>query len=173
MVREQTCCFTGHRELPVWGRKQLAAKLEATITGLIDRGIIFYGAGGARGFETLSTLVEKGISGGDSAARTLHMLTYQGRDSWIAESLLEKRMWVDVNDYPALQACVENDAVDVAKLLLDGGMDFDQYRQRYPNSVNSETIQALEEHWNGICSQTQEQEPELEGSPEMGGITFA
>lgn len=54
MVREQTCCFTGHRELPVWGRKQLAAKLEATITGLIDRGIIFYGAGGARGFDTLA-----------------------------------------------------------------------------------------------------------------------
>ena len=51
MVREQICCFTGHRELPVWGRKQLAAKLEATITGLIDRGIIFYGAGGARGFD--------------------------------------------------------------------------------------------------------------------------
>ena len=47
MVREQTCCFTGHRELPVWGRKQLAAKL-------IDRGIIFYGAGGARGFDTLA-----------------------------------------------------------------------------------------------------------------------
>ena len=54
MVREQTCCFTGHRELPVWGQKQLAAKLEATITGLIDRGIIFYGAGGARGFDTLA-----------------------------------------------------------------------------------------------------------------------
>lgn len=54
MVREQTCCFTGHRELPVWERKQLAAKLEATITGLIDRGIIFYGAGGARGFDTLA-----------------------------------------------------------------------------------------------------------------------
>jgi hypothetical protein len=51
MVREQTCCFTGHRELPVWGREELAAKLEATITGLIDRGIRFYGAGGARGFD--------------------------------------------------------------------------------------------------------------------------
>ena len=54
MVREQTCCFTGHRELPVWGRKQLAAKLEATITGLIDRGITFYGAGGALGFDCLA-----------------------------------------------------------------------------------------------------------------------
>ena len=53
-MREQTCCFTGHRELPVWGREQLAEKLEDTITGLIDRGIRFYGAGGARGFDTLA-----------------------------------------------------------------------------------------------------------------------
>lgn len=53
-MRKQACCFTGHRELPVWGRKQLAAKLEVTITGLIDRGILFYGAGGARGWDALA-----------------------------------------------------------------------------------------------------------------------
>ena len=53
-MRTETCCFTGHRELPVWGRKELAAKLEDTIIGLIDRGIRFYGAGGARGFDTVA-----------------------------------------------------------------------------------------------------------------------
>lgn len=53
-MRTETCCFTGHRELPVWGRKELAAKLEETIIGLIDRGIRFYGAGGARGWDTLA-----------------------------------------------------------------------------------------------------------------------
>ena len=61
-------------------------------------------------YEMLSTLVEKGISGGGSAARTLHMLTYEGRNSWIAEELLEKRMWVDPNDHGALYACMENGA---------------------------------------------------------------
>lgn len=53
-MREQTCCFTGHRELPVWERKQLTAKLENTITALINRGILFYEAGGARGWDTLA-----------------------------------------------------------------------------------------------------------------------
>ena len=53
-MREQTCCFTGHRELPVWERTRLTAKLEETITVLIDRGILFYGAGGARGWDTLA-----------------------------------------------------------------------------------------------------------------------
>mgnify|MGYP001032848939 CR=1 FL=1 len=104
----------------------------------------------------LSTLVEKGISGGDSAERTLHMLTYEGRNSWIAEDLLEKRMWVDVNDYRTLNACVENGAVDVAKLLLDGGMDFEQYRQRFPDSGSPDVIQALTEHWNELQTQAQE-----------------
>lgn len=53
-MRERTCCFTGHRELPVWGRKKLATKLENTIIDLIDRGIQCYMAGGARGFDTLA-----------------------------------------------------------------------------------------------------------------------
>ncbi len=104
----------------------------------------------------LSMLVEKGISGGPDAWRIMHMLTNEGRNSWIAENLLEKRMWVDINDYHALNACVKNGAVDVAKLLLDGGMDFGQYRQRFPNSGSPDTIQVLEEHWNELQAQAQE-----------------
>nr|WP_325240132.1 ankyrin repeat domain-containing protein [uncultured Oscillibacter sp.] len=84
-------------------------------------------------FRILSALVEKGISGGPNAWRTLHMLTYEGRSSWIAEDALKKRMWVDANDYDAFHACVKNDAVKVCKLLLDGGIDFDQYRRRGGN----------------------------------------
>ena len=121
-------------------------------------------------FRTLSALVEKGISGGSSAWRTLHMLTYEGRDSWIAEELLEKRMWVDVNDYSTLHACVQNDAVGVCKLLLDGGMDFDQYRQwaqTRPYTGHEETLQALADHWS-------EMQAEMEQVPaqENGGMTL-
>ena len=121
-------------------------------------------------FRTLSALVEKGISGGSSAWRTLHMLTYEGRDSWIAEELLEKRMWVDVNDYSTLHACVQNDAVGVCKLLLDGGMDFDQYRQwaqTRPCAGHEETLQALADHWS-------EMQAEMEQTPaqENGGMTL-
>ena len=121
-------------------------------------------------FRTLSALVEKGISGGGSSARTLHMLTYEGRDSWIAEELLEKRMWVDANDYSALHACVQNDAVEVCRLLLDGGMDFDQYRQwaqTRPCAGHEETLQALTDHWS-------EMQAEVEQAPaqENGGMTL-
>ena len=118
-------------------------------------------------FRTLSTLVEKGISGGPDAWRTLHTLTYEGRNSWMAESLLEKRMWVDINDLDALHACVRNGAVGAAKLLLDGGMDFEKYREAYPNSGSVETVRELEEHWQMIKGQDQKT-----AEPEIGGMAF-
>jgi len=121
-------------------------------------------------WHTLSALVEKGISGGPSAARTLHMLTYQQSDRWIAEELLQKRMWVDTDDYGALHACVQNDAVEVCKLLLDGGMDFEQYQQwaqRRQCSGHEETLQALAEQWKELTV-----EPEQATSQETGGQTF-
>ena len=49
--------------MPAWGQKELAAKLEDTIIGLIDRGIRFYGAGGARGWDTLAAQIVLRLKG--------------------------------------------------------------------------------------------------------------
>ncbi len=126
-------------------------------------------------FRTLSALVEKGISGGPSTYRTLHMLTCEGHDSWIAEELLEKRMWVDLDDYNALHACVQNDAVEVCKLLLDGGMDFDVYQQwakNHPCAGHEETLQALTDHWSEMQAEQAGAPAELQQGPAMGGQTL-
>ena len=132
-------------------------------------------------FHTLSALVEKGISGGDSAARTLHMLTYEGRNSWMAETLLEKRMWVAPTDYGALHACVENGAVGAAKLLLDGGMDLEQYKEwakRQSHGLRcNDTLASLEEHWTELQVQSRQIREEGQGEeqpaePGMGGMTI-
>ncbi len=122
-------------------------------------------------FRTLSALVEKGISGGPNAWRTLHMLTCQKQDCWIAEELLEKRMWVDTSDYNALHACVQNDAVEVCRLLLDGGMDFDQYRQwaqTRPCAGHEETLRALEDHWSEMQAEMEQTAP----AQENGGMVL-
>ena len=124
-------------------------------------------------FRTLSALVEKGISGGPNAWRTLHMLTCGGHDSWIAEALLKKRMWVEADDYNALHACVQNDAVDVCKLLLEGGVDFDVYQQwakNHPCGGHEETVQALADHWVELqAAQEQgEQAPSQAGGMSLG-----
>ena len=117
----------------------------------------------------LSKLVEKGISGGYSSARSLHMLTYEGRYSWIAEDLLAKRMWVDLDDYNAFHVCGQNGAVKVCKLLLDHGMDFEKYKQwadMLHSSGYEETLQKLEAHWQELTEQRQEQGT----APQMGGM---
>lgn len=53
-MRDKTCCFTGHRDIPADERTQLAAKLEQTLRELIYSGIRYFGAGGALGFDTLA-----------------------------------------------------------------------------------------------------------------------
>lgn len=53
-MREQTCCFTGHRQIPQEEQTEIVARLERTIISLNQMGVRFYGAGGALGFDTLA-----------------------------------------------------------------------------------------------------------------------
>ncbi len=53
-MREKTCCFTGHRNIPPEEVEGIRQKLEATILELYSQGVIYYGAGGALGFDTLA-----------------------------------------------------------------------------------------------------------------------
>ena len=53
-MREMTCCFTGHRRIPEEDKHKVKKYLDKTIRQLIDRGIVYYGAGGALGFDTMA-----------------------------------------------------------------------------------------------------------------------
>lgn len=52
--KAQTCCFTGHRQIPEKDLAGVQARLEQTIIKLYGQGVIYYGAGGALGFDTLA-----------------------------------------------------------------------------------------------------------------------
>ena len=53
-LRSKTCCFTGHRNLSLSEKSLIEQKLEESVVGLIRRGVCYFGAGGARGFDTLT-----------------------------------------------------------------------------------------------------------------------
>ena len=53
-MREQTCCFTGHRVIRTDMAKTIENRLEEQIRFLITRGILRFTAGGALGFDTLA-----------------------------------------------------------------------------------------------------------------------
>jgi uncharacterized phage-like protein YoqJ len=52
--KSKTCCFTGHRNIPSSEYEQIAGRLKKEIIKLIEKGIIYFGAGGALGFDTLA-----------------------------------------------------------------------------------------------------------------------
>lgn len=54
IIKEQTACFTGHREIPALQLISLRRKLKRTIVSCIKDGYRFFGAGGALGFDTLA-----------------------------------------------------------------------------------------------------------------------
>lgn len=54
IVRKKTCCFTGHRKIPPGDFEEISRRLETTLIQLIEKGCIYFGAGGALGFDTLA-----------------------------------------------------------------------------------------------------------------------
>ena len=55
-MREQTCCFTGHRQIPKDELPKLKKSLEKEIKQLIKKGYKYFICGGALGFDTLAAL---------------------------------------------------------------------------------------------------------------------
>ena len=50
--KSKVACFSGHRRLPQ-NCEELRAKLKKEIIGLIEREVVFFGAGGDLGFDCL------------------------------------------------------------------------------------------------------------------------
>lgn len=53
-LKNRTVCFTGHRKIPPERMNTLARRLKAIIIELIENGYLYFGAGGALGFDTLA-----------------------------------------------------------------------------------------------------------------------
>ena len=52
--KAETCCFTGHREIPLLDVSRITRKTRETILSLYSRGVRYFGAGGAIGFDTIA-----------------------------------------------------------------------------------------------------------------------
>jgi len=52
--RRQTLCFTGHRDIPTFSKKKIKEALRKTLIEQIDNGYLYFGAGGALGFDTMA-----------------------------------------------------------------------------------------------------------------------
>ena len=53
-MKEETCCFTGHREIEAGDAATIEKKTEAAVREKIAAGYRFFGVGGALGFDTIA-----------------------------------------------------------------------------------------------------------------------
>lgn len=53
-LKEKTCCFTGHRNIPANVLPQLRTQVNEIVKYLIESGICYFGTGGAIGFDTVA-----------------------------------------------------------------------------------------------------------------------
>ena len=53
-LRAKTCCVPGHRRIPEEALPRLERRLNEELEALAARGVIYFGAGGALGFDTLA-----------------------------------------------------------------------------------------------------------------------
>ncbi len=54
IIKEQTCCFTGHRNIPIAKKEAIVQMLNKELMVLINMGYRYFGAGGAAGFDALA-----------------------------------------------------------------------------------------------------------------------
>ncbi len=53
-MKELTCCFTGHRDIPQEDFLTITSNLECEVLSLISKGVNHFCCGGALGFDTLA-----------------------------------------------------------------------------------------------------------------------
>ncbi len=53
-MREKTVCFTGHRDIPPEQKEEITRRIKETLIQLINRGYMYFGAGGALGFDMMA-----------------------------------------------------------------------------------------------------------------------
>ena len=51
-LRQRTCCFTGHREIREEDLLAILERTEQVVRRLIEKGVAFFGVGGAVGYDT-------------------------------------------------------------------------------------------------------------------------
>ena len=97
-MKSQTCCFTGHREIPVKRRAEIAEKLEVAVRRLIEKeNVRYFAAGGAIGFDTMAAQTVLRLKEEYPQIRLILVLPckeqtegWHERDKYIYQKILEK-----------------------------------------------------------------------------------
>ncbi|MCL2563943.1 MAG: SLOG family protein [Oscillospiraceae bacterium] len=96
-LREKTCFLTGHRDIPSTQYAEVVQKLERAVERLVARGVVYFGVGGALGFDTLAALTVLRVREQCPAVRLVlvlpckdHHFSWPGKDKKIFEQIAKQ-----------------------------------------------------------------------------------
>ena len=93
-MRGQTCCFTEHRIIPLEEYDSIKEKTQETVEKLIEKGVCYFGAGGALGFDTLAAEVVLEAKKRHSEVKLILILQCYDQDRmWSAK---DKRVYANI-----------------------------------------------------------------------------
>ena len=85
--RASTCCFTGHQDIPPGEAQKILTRVRYHVMPLIYSGVLYFGVGGARGFDMLAAEYMLNLRDRDrNRIRIISVLPYPGyTDAWAEE----------------------------------------------------------------------------------------
>ena len=89
-MQTNTCCFSGHRQIPSDQISALQVHLEKTLRLLIDHGYLHFCSGGAKGFDLLAARTVLNLKS-EFPSLSLHMILPFRRQAatWTIQEILE------------------------------------------------------------------------------------
>lgn len=136
-MRQHTCCFTGHRNVPKACRLALNAHLVEELNALIDKGVVNFISGGALGFDQIAALAVLKLREGNPEIRLSFALPCRDQARvWSGE----QRVF-----YERLKAAAD-EVHYVSELYYDGCM---KRRNQYMVDNSAYCICALKDHGTG------------------------
>lgn len=85
--KKRTACFTGHRQIPKQDIKRIEKQLDIIIEKLYQNGVVFFGAGGAYGFDMLAEKAVLRAKESHSEIKLILVLPCRNQDKyWTAEN---------------------------------------------------------------------------------------
>ncbi len=127
-IREKTACFTGHRQMDE-AIAEIERRLTKTVEALIQKGYLYFGAGGARGFDALASEVVLKLKVTYPQIHLILVLPfdkqYENEGNWT---------WAEIEQYHRLKKQASK------VVVLASGYTFGAYYRRNRHLVNHSSV---------------------------------
>ena len=99
-MKKETCCFTGHRDIPAQEEATVRSKIRKQVLDLLEKGYNTFLVGGARGFDMLAAEVLLDLR--EKEGKELHLFSAlpfpEWREFWPDESFAREERILKASD---------------------------------------------------------------------------